>query len=147
MRGYKITEEQKRRALELYALGYTSRQIEDATDVSKSSMSDVVEEAAKRDPDVKAVHGIAVLCRERGVPPESFLRGKVTGDRIEDAGSSLDEVEEKVIPLLKKAEGNVAKYAEAGLEMQRLVETTGKTPEQLIAEHRDLTREVQALKK
>ncbi|MGD0476962.1 MAG: hypothetical protein ABSB29_02210 [Nitrososphaerales archaeon] len=146
MKGHKITEEQKRKALELYAFGYSSRQIEEATGVSKSSMSDIVEEAAKKDTDIKAVHEIAVLCRNRKIAVESLLRAKVISDRIDDAGSSLDEVVEKVIPLLKKAEGNVAEYAEAGLEMQKLVETAGKTPEQLIVEYHDLTREVKALK-
>jgi chromosome segregation ATPase len=146
VRGYRITEEQKRKALELYALGYSYREIEAATSVARSSMTELVEEASKRDPDLKAVRASAVVCRKKGIAVESLLRGNVIGDRIEDAGSSLDEVVEKVIPLLKKAEGNVAKYAEAGLEMQKLVETTGKTPERLNAEYRDLTREVQALK-
>jgi chromosome segregation ATPase len=146
VRGFKIADDQKKKALELYALGHSYRQIEAATGVMKSSMTGIVEEASKRDPDLQAMHKIAELCRGEGIAVESLLRGNVIGDRIEDAGSSLDEVAEKVIPLLKKAEGNVAKYAEAGLEMQKLVDTTGKTPEQLIAEHRDLTREVQALK-
>ena len=146
MRGYRITDEQKRRALELYTLGYSYREIEAANGVGRSSMTEYVEEASKRDLDLKAVRAIAIVCRKKGIAVESLLRGNVVGDRIEDAGSSLDEVVEEVIPLLKKAEGNAAKYAEAGLEMQKLVETTGKTPEQLIAEYRDLTREVQALK-
>jgi chromosome segregation ATPase len=146
LKGYRITDEQKKRALELYALGYSYREIEAATSVARSSLTELVEEASKRDPDLKAMRAIAVVCRKKGIAVESLLRGNVIGDKIEDAGSSPDEVVEKVIPLLKKAEGNVAKYAEAGLEMEKLVETTGKTPEQLIAEHRDLTREVQALK-
>lgn len=146
MKGYKITDEQKKKALEFYAQGHSSRQIEDATGVSKSSTSDVVEEAAEKDLDIKAAHEIAVLCRERGVPPESFLRGKVIGDRIEDAGSSLDEVSDKVLPFLRRAEGHATGYVEAGLEMAKLVESTGKTPEQLIAEYRNLAREIQALK-
>jgi DNA repair exonuclease SbcCD ATPase subunit len=146
VRGFKITDEQKMKALELYALGHTYRQIEAATGVKKSSMTGIVEEASRQDPDLQAMHRIAELCRKKGIAVESLLRGNVIGDRIEDAGSSLDEVVEKVIPLLKKAEGNVAKYAEAGLEMQKLVETTGETPGGLIAEYRDLTSEVQALK-
>jgi|GEM_PF-4557928 len=147
MRGVPISEEVKEEVLKLYAAGKSYAKIEQMTGVSRASTSAIVSERSRRDPDFQLVQQVARICREKNAAPESFLRGAAVDERIEAASSSLDEVERVVIPFLKEAGPEAAEYCKSGKEYKKVVEETGYTHTQLLAEHRKRKSEVDEMTK
>jgi hypothetical protein len=140
VKGVRITEEQKDRALRLYASGRSYADIETASGVSKAALSELVKRRGEEDPDLLMVHQLAAQCREKRVAPEVFLRGASVIDQVEEAGSSLGEVAERVLPFVTKYGDRSAEYAEQGVAYAELVGAKGWTFEELVAETQKLER-------
>jgi hypothetical protein len=140
VKGVRITGEQKDRALRLYASGRSYAEIEIASGVSKAALSELVKRRGEEDPDLLMVHQLAAQCREKRVAPEVFLRGASVIDQVEEAGSSLGEVAERVLPFVTKYGDRSAEYAEQGVAYAELVGAKGWTFEELVAETQKLER-------
>jgi hypothetical protein len=135
MKGVPITDEQKVRALKLYSEGRSYEYIFEMTGVSAAAMTALVAERAKEDPDLTATHELVRKLRDRGAVPETHLRAIAIDDAIHEAGSSLDEVESVVLPIVKKFGNKTVEVCERAEECSKVVEETGYTHEQLLAEH------------
>ncbi len=142
MKGVKVSNEQKEEVLRLYSTTKSYAEIEAATGVSKAAVSGIVNEATAGDPDLLSVRKIVQYCREKGVAAESLLRGTAVEERLEEAGSSIEQVEAVVLPLIKQAKGNVVEYCKNGMMYSEVVETTGLTYPQLVSKQQRLARDV-----
>jgi hypothetical protein len=145
VKGVRITEEQKDRALRLYASGRSYADIETASGVSKAALSELVKRRAEEDPDLLMVHQLAAQCREKRVAPEVFLRGVTVADQIEEAGSTVDQVAGVVLPFLKQYGPKAVEYVEQGRAYAELTEANGWSYSQLVDATSKLAHRLNAL--
>ncbi len=147
MKGVRISDEDRERALQMYMMGYSYSEIEAATGVSRASMSGIVKDQTRKDPNLAAIREVARYCREHEIPSEALLRGVAIIDRVEEAGSSLEEVTKIVIPFIAKAGDDAEEYCKNGAAYADLVESTGLTRTELVEEHQRLAQNLTSLSK
>ncbi len=108
-------------------------------------MTAIIAEKATEDPDIVATHELARVLGEKGVAPETLLRGVAIDEAVQEAGSCLDEVEAVVLPVVRKFGNKTAEVCEKANEYSKVIEETGYTHEQLLAELPKKAREVEQM--
>ncbi len=147
MRGRLITEELRSKALQLYEEGNSFDEIRDRIGVSKASLSGIINDSAEQDPDVLGSHEIARYCRENDISLSELSRGTRISELVRRTGAGLDDLENVVVPFLKTIEGDPVQTCKDAQNYAKLVDSTGKSHDQLVEEHKSLTKQLGVLSK
>ena len=145
MKGVRIPDDLREEALELYASGLSYAEIEAKTGVSRASMSGIVQEAARKDPNFKILEEVARHRRENAVSDETLLRAVRLDERVESSGSNWDDIEKFVLPLVEKYGPLTSDVCEKGIRYSKVRDETGKDIPELEAELRGLPIEIKKL--
>lgn len=147
MKGRQIADGQKKESVRLYRLGYSYAEVELKTGVSRASLTAIIAERAKNDPDVLDVHDLAASLRKRNKTPDELFRSLAIEEMFEDAGCTVEDLLDKVRPLLQQYGARLVEICAQAEDYARTVEATGLTLPQLQAEHRHLDKKRSALQK
>ncbi len=136
MKGVPISDDIKEKALELYASGRSYAEIQAETGVSPASMTGIVQEAARKDPNFKILEEVARHRRESAVSDETLLRAVRLDERVEASGATWDDIEKFVLPLVEKYGPSTGDICEKGVRYSKVHDETGKDLPELEAELR-----------
>ena len=146
----KITEHTKRKIFQLWIGGYTYRAISEKLNIGLGSISRIIDEERRKNPDVDVLRGLRLQLQKKGSSLPDALRGATCLERLNQLGISLNEIEEYktvVERVLESREIAPENFLNAAIKLMRLEAKTKKTYTSIVKEFSEKQREMKDVMK
>jgi len=141
----RITPEQRKRVIDLWLDGDSSRTINSKTGVSTGSVSNIIKEERKKSPDIDQLRKISILIKKSNSTIIDALRGANLLEKINELDITLDEVSTS-LNLIEHYEDEASDVLGYAQTLRQIEKTRGKTYKEIVNELTETTVEIDTLK-
>jgi chromosome segregation ATPase len=144
----KLSERVKRKVFQLWIEGCTYRGISERTNIGLGSITRIIDEERKRNPDVDELRKIRVQLQKVDSSLPDALRGATCLKNLNKLGISLGEIEDYRTVVIRVSESQGVKpenFLDAAIRLMKLETSTSKTYLEIVEEFSEKRHEIEDL--
>jgi hypothetical protein len=139
-----IPAEKKGQVIRFWLQGYNYREINEETNVSTGSISEIVEEERKRIPNVDDIRSLNLSLKKEGTSLADALRGSNLMTEFNELNVSIPDLPD-CIKLLREYGVEAGSVLEKGTRLRKLEEKTERSYEQIVFDFEKTIKKEQEL--